>query len=800
MLGGSRVLSSEALHLLDKAEVDNAKALLLEALRKDSNNHEAYNNLALILINEDLEKAERCLKKAIYIKDDYTDAIYNLANIYKQKGLYNDAITLYKRALQTNPFLYQAYYNIANIYLEKSNYNEAIHFYLKAIELNQNYYQAYSNLGVSYFFLGHIDKSIENYYKSIRIKSDFAEAHFNLGLALLMLGDFKKGWNEYQWRWKLPNFKKIQTDKPEWDGTVIKGKTLFIYAEQGYGDTIQFVRYLHTLQSLDIKIKFACPKALITLIANSFPNIDILDLKEIDKINFDIHCPLLELPRFLTNSIEDIPSHVPYLRPSQDIIERFKELLSNNGKIKVGLIWQGSKDNRRGFYRSIDSRFVESITRLKGINFISLMVDRIDGHSNISDLSGELLDFHHTAGLIANLDLIITIDTSIAHLAGAMGKPVWLMLHYISDWRWMLHRLDSPWYPTMRIFRQHQLDDWRKVIEDVIDELSRLTGQVKDEDIQKDIDLVHAQINWDKALQLLKEGDLKNGWRLYNWRREIKGAKGSYPDLGIIEWTGQDLTDRGILVYDEQGFGDVIQFIRFAGSLLQKCVRLYILCRPELYRLIKTFNQSINVLKRGEDFTVSVDYICPLMSLPFYLNIDKIEKLSYISPYFHIAHKDTIKWQKYLEGHKGLKIGIAIESRKGQVYSEKKSIPISLFSNILTIENVAFYNIQKTDNLEIKTVINDYSNYFSDFYDTASFIMNLDLIISVDTASAHLAGALGKDTWLMLPFDSDWRWFNDTDWTVWYPTMRIFKQTQQGDWQGVLEKIKGALRQITNER
>ncbi|MCX8069297.1 MAG: tetratricopeptide repeat protein [Thermodesulfovibrionales bacterium] len=790
-----RQITSEADNLIGD---DKVKALLLKALRSETSKHEAYNNLGLTYVNEDIYKAERCFKKAIQIKSDYAEAIYNLANVYKNKRLFKEAINLYNRALRYDPHLYQAYYNIANIFLEFSKYDDAIKYYFKAIKLNPQYYQAYSNLGVAFFFLGEIYKSIEYYKKSIRINYDFAEAHFNLGLALLMLGDFKTGWSEYKWRWKLPNFKKIETDKPEWDGSDINGKRLLIYAEQGYGDTIQFVRYLIILQSLKAKVKFACPDALVSLIQHSFPDVEVFSLRDNNIGDYDFHCPLLDLPRHFTKEIKDIPSEIPYLKPSKNAIEKFKLLLPKDNKPKIGLIWQGSRDNRRGFYRSIDIRFIELITKLEGINFVSLMIDNTEGQQNIIDLSSELIDFEHTAGLIENLDLIITIDTAAAHLAGALGKPVWLMLHYISDWRWMLERDDSPWYPSMKIFRQRQLDDWRSVIEEITEELTKWTGYSYEIDLKKENDIAHAEVNWDKALALLKDGDLKNGWRLYEYRRWIRQAYGQYPDFGLIEWKGQDLKDKGILIYDEQGFGDSIQFVRFIEYVFKKGARVYLLCKKELFRLLQTFNDHIQVLQRGIDFTVLVDYICPLMSLPLNLGIANTEQLSINTPYLEVKDQDIKRWNAYIHNDSSYKIGIAFSSKKGQSYEKKNSVPIELILTLLDLKGIRLFNVQK--GATITNQIEDYSNYFSDFYDTASFIMNLDLVISIDTASAHLSGALGKETWLMLPYDSEWRWFNDTDKTIWYPTMRIFKQTKPGDWLEVLERVKKALRQRLNGR
>lgn len=764
---------------------------LSELIAKEPNNHEAYNQLGILYVNKDTKKAYRCFKRAVELKPDYSLALYNLANIYKTLNQSRAAIGHYQRALKLDPSLHQAYFNIGVILLERGLFEDASCYFREALKVNPNYHQALTNLGVCLYHTTKVYEAIDYYKRAIELNPNNADAHFNLSLALLIVGDLKRGWDEYRWRWKLPNFRPLNTDKPLWNGQDLKGKTLYVYSEQGYGDTIQFVRYLNLFDQRQTTIKFACPDALVDLIRQSFPQVEVYCLNDPLIGDFDFHAPLMELPSFFTPTLKDIPSDIAYLNPSCELTDRFKALLTDYRKLKVGLAWQGSKGNIRGSYRSIDIRFIEKITSLKGVQFISLLKEPVDSRLNIIDLSGELRDFHHTAALIANLDLVITIDTAVAHLAGAIGKAVWLMLHYSSDWRWMFNRYDSPWYPTMRIFRQRSFDDWRDVISAVADELSRLTSESYDIDINEETDIAHAQINWDKALDLLKGGFLKSGWQLYEWRRYIKEAQGHYPDFGLIEWKGQDLQGKGIMVYDEQGFGDTIQFVRFTEHLLVRGARVYLLCRKELFRLLQTFNPEIEVLQRGVDFTVPVDYISPLMSLPLHLHIVSEHDLAHRSPYLEVNPTDQLRWNSFLKGTP-FKVGIAINSSKTKVYALKNSVPSELMTYYLDIEGIVLFNLQKgSEDLDSKII--DPTDNFSDFYDTASFMVNLDLVISIDTAIIHLAGALGKEAWLMLPYESEWRWFDDTERTVWYPTVRIFKQTKEGDWQGVLERIKKAL-------
>ena len=788
----SHALFQKAIQLLDLEKTKEAREALLGVLRLDPGNYEAVNSLGITFVNEDISRAERCFKKALKIKNDYPDALYNLANVYKQKSFLREAINLYKRVFQIDPSIHQANYNIANIYLELTNYDQAIKYFQKAIYFNPQYHEAYSNLGVCFFFKGLVNEAISNYKKSLSIKPDFAEAHFNLALSLLLLGNFQQGWQEYKWRWRLPNFKPPVTNKPFWDGS--DNKRLLIFGEQGFGDNIQFVRYVNLILQKNISVILACPDELKSLFSFSFKDIKVVTLKDIQEEDFDCYCPLLDLPRLFNTNLNNIPQQVPYLKASQEMIERFKSLLGNNKRFKVGLIWHGSKDNKRGYYRSVDKRFINIITTLNEIEFVSIHRDNInETEKRIHDFSKELLDFHHTAGLIENLDLIITIDTSVAHLAGALGKPVWLMLHYISDWRWLLDRSDTPWYPSMTIFRQSEIDNWSNVLREILMKLADLRGLRLPDCIEEEITYVHAHAKWDKALQALRNRDFLNGWRDYEWRRNLKEVKDCFNDFGLLEWKGQDLKDKGILIYDEQGFGDTIQFIRFIRFLKNLGARVNVLCRKELFRLIRSFDNDIKVFKRGVDFELSVDYICPLMSLPLYLEIDSEEQLSCTVPYFKIDEKDIYRWNSHFDEKKGIKIGISYESKKGMSYTEKNSIPINVLSELCKLDGILFFIVQKTDKTPYPFCIYDYSSEFTDFYDTASFMMNLDLVISIDSAPVHLAAAIGIETWLLLPFDSEWRWFDDEERTIWYPTVKIFKQKSPGDWKDVINRVKAEL-------
>ncbi len=822
----------EALRLIETGDHKRALKSLLSCIAQDPSNFQAYNALGTLYVESQPKRALRCFQRSLELNPNYPLALYNIANLLKAEGRVKEAVSLYNEALKIDPNLFQAYFNIGNILIESFDYEEAQKYLQRAISIEPDFVKALSNLGVCYFHLGNISEAINCHERAIKKDPNFADAHFNLALSLLMDGNYIKGWDEYRWRWKSSQFKPVNYKKPLWDGSDISGKRLLVFSEQGYGDTIQFVRYLKLILSKGINLLFQCPPALKDLIYSSFVqnNICIIDNNP-SSTEYDLCCPLMELPFFFNTTLETIPLNIPYLTPDNRLIHKYSCLLNKASSersdtfLKVGIAWRGSRANHRGQYRSMSLRDIAPLLMNKDVLFVSLMKEyaiELEGlEIAMLDMSKELIDFHETAALIANLDLVITIDTAVAHLAGAMGKPVWLMLHHTSDWRWMLHRTDSPWYPTMKIFRQNTKDNWDNVIEDITKELSLLAAiEIPDNkkgfydqkitlpasptqkgvseteamDYYRNIietNPLNAQAHWELALLLLKNGNFDEGWREYEWRKRLPQCVDYYPNLPIPEWRGEDLSGKSILLYDEQGFGDVIQFVRFVYKLNTKKGSVKLLCRPELSRLMRTLEGSIEIYEKGVDFTVKVDYITSLMSLPFYLKIG-IEDMAPINPYFHIPQKDINRWKDRMDPDPSvLNLGLAWGGRTSHLHNNLRSMNFNNMLPLLELPGVAFYSLQKHDNT---TDISDYdirdcTSEFRDFYDTACFISNLDLVITVDTAVAHLAGALGKETWLMLPFNAEWRWFKDEHRTLWYPTMRLFRQSTPGDWQGVIDRI-----------
>jgi hypothetical protein len=349
----------------------------------------------------------------------------------------------------------------------------------RAIALKPDYVEAHSNRGNALLDLKRPEEALASYDRAIALKPDDADAFWNQSLCLLQMGHYERGWRQYEWRKKRtePVGDRI-FHQPVWLGEEdVAGKTLFIHWEQGLGDTIQFCRYVKLVEARGAKIIMSVQEPLRGLLRQISPGIQIIHQNEVPT-DFDFHCPLLSLPLALGTTLETIPSERQYLKADHEFREVWSARLSAPTKPRIGLVWSGGAAHKNDYSRSIALEQLVSLLRLDA-HWISLQKEVRDKdaavlleNDSIAHFGDDLSDFRDTAALLDLIDLIITVDTSVAHLAGAMGKPVWILLPYNSDWRWLLHRTDTPWYPSVRLFRQQQIGDWAAVIDQVKHELS----------------------------------------------------------------------------------------------------------------------------------------------------------------------------------------------------------------------------------------------------------------------------------------------------------------------------------------
>jgi len=442
----------------------------------------AYNDLGVAYVQQDLTKAIAHFEKAITIQPNYADAHCNLGNALLQSGRYRDAILCFREALSIDPNFTEVYYNLGRVLVEIERFDEAIACLEAAISLKPEWAEANYNLGTALVKQNQLEQAIAAYDAAIRSKPDFAQAHWNRGYALLLQGDFIQGFREYDWRWRLKNsgFAPPRAyGQKLWDGSSLAGKTLLIYEDQGFGDMIQLVRYAPLLAQQCNRLIVICSTNLVRLFQTVAGIAEIIT--EGDRLpDFDLHVPMISLPRLLGTTLATVPHEVPYLSAPSAAANLVLEE-SKDTKLKVGIVWasgykQGTALLRLYQEKSCPYTLFERLLEIDGVSLYSLQVGRDAGISQfkpkfrerLQDLNPLIQDFADTAALIAQLDLIITVDTAVAHLAGAMAKPVWVLLPFSPDWRWLLDRSDSPWYPTMRLFRQPQPCDWESVGAEVL--------------------------------------------------------------------------------------------------------------------------------------------------------------------------------------------------------------------------------------------------------------------------------------------------------------------------------------------
>ncbi|TAG92647.1 MAG: tetratricopeptide repeat protein [Oscillatoriales cyanobacterium] len=1017
--------------LLDIGEHQSAIACYEQVIQLAPNSALAYKKLGgLKQLLGDIETAISCYQTALQLEPSWSETAHNLGNLFKEKGQTGEAIACYKSAFEINPNsihsiiglgtvlqqqgqsieaieCYQqalkldtnnaeCLNNIGAVYHEQGNTQAAISYYQQALNLKPDFVDAINNLGHAFVDLGQFKSALSCHYRALELQPKNAIAHLEYALTLLLFGDLRRGFVEYEWRWQTSQVQSRQFEQPVWDGSSLHGRTILLHVEQGFGDSIQFIRYAPILSNQGAKVIVACYPELMRLFA-TVAGVEYLSVSCEGLPAFDVQASLMSLPRILDTTLETIPANVPYLAPPAEC----NFALSSEVKLKVGIVWAGNPKRPKDEQRSCSlSDFIQFID-VPGIAFYSLQKnlcesDRTLLHQHlVPDLNPHLNDFADTASAISQLDLVISVDTAVAHLAGALGKPVWVLLSFAPDWRWLLDRDDNPWYPTARLFRQSQPENWQELFEEVKAALSLLVasnietqlqqaeslmeigdkeeaiavyeqiisvvpncvqarinlgflqqekgeldaalphyrealkidpnipqtaynlakvfeekGQAKEaiEHYQQALvvqpDFVPALINlavllqengellesvnlyrqvlevqphsWEaynnlgtvlqeqgnledaleyyhKALELLPDfveainnlgrtflekgavedaiicyrrvidlspehasahlnlslalllvGDLENGFAEYEWRWKIKEFQSSHSSFLVGSenavsareyrplWDGSDLQGKTILLHAEQGLGDSLQFVRYAAIVKSKGGRVIVGCYPQLTRLFSTVSGIDLLIVKGEPIP-AFDVQVPMLSLPYILGTT-LDTIPGNTGYLKVPAECEFA----LLPDRKFKVGIVWAGNPKHRKNMQRSCNLSAFLPLLDVSGVNFYSLQKELSEADRTLLHqtsivDLSPHFGDLADTAAAIAQLDLVITVDTAVAHLAGALGKPVWILLAFSPDWRWLLEREDSPWYPTARLFRQFQRGDWNDVFERVRDAL-------
>lgn len=453
-------------------DIDQALAVMKKSIQISPKDPENYNNLAFTFLNLNrLNEAEQIYNQAIKLNPNYTLAYYNLGNTYRRNRKFKNAEYVYRQLIKLKPDYIEAYNNLGLTLLELERFEEAEKVFLKILRLKPDYIIAHFNLGTTLLELGRLDEAEKKLKQTIELKPDYAEAYNRLSYVKNLKGDLKSGFKLYEWRLLLNTY-SAQPPRKDFGWSLdkpLKGKKIIVYEEQGLGDIIQFFRFLPLLEKKGAKVIFKVKKKLHQILTSTNNNISLTDDLPNDS-DVDFETPLMSIPYLLETEVKTIPANTPYLEANSNRVVMWgKKLISD--KFKIGICWQSGKSK---FYkgRSFSLSNFREISNIPGVELISLYKDSDENEIlnldfNITTLGKEFDNqgdaFIDTAAVMKNCNLIITCDTSIAHLAGALGCNVWVVLKKIPEWRWMLNRSDSPWYPTMRLYRQKDFGQWEPV-------------------------------------------------------------------------------------------------------------------------------------------------------------------------------------------------------------------------------------------------------------------------------------------------------------------------------------------------
>jgi tetratricopeptide (TPR) repeat protein len=436
----------------------------------------AYLDACNLLVQRgQLEEARQLIVDGVRKNPSYANLHFYLGNLHHELKQLDLSIACFRQALSIQPDHSQVLGNLGIVLLKQDETEAAITAFQRAVALDPNYLDAYNNMGNALLRCNRFDEAMACYEKGLAINPRSERLRYNKGLLSLLLGDFESGWQGYEYRW----YQTEQTPcpifaQPLWlNDANIEGKRIFLHAEQGIGDALQFVRYVEKVISLGAIVFLEVHPPLKSLLERLPGVAGVWSMGEVQP-EFDFHCPLASLPLAFKTSLESMPANTPYLNAPIARVKHWESYFHDYPFPRIGVVWSGGTFLKNDHNRSIKLETFSKLARHGSRRFFSLQkeVRAIDAPlledlSNITHLGPQLSDFSETAALVSNLDLIISVDTSVAHLAGALGKPVWILLPFSPDFRWLLNRDDSPWYPTARLFRQPSIGDWDSVLHDV---------------------------------------------------------------------------------------------------------------------------------------------------------------------------------------------------------------------------------------------------------------------------------------------------------------------------------------------
>lgn len=834
-----------------------------------------------------------------------------LARSFQQKGNLEKAQTYYLKAINIDAQEIEPRFLLGNLYASQCNYEKAIEQYQAILASHDNVPTIIYNAAYCFKAQGRMQEALPLYEKAVKINPEHSDTHQGLSHCLLACGQYAAAWPHFEYRWApLRKDSKKFIDYMHAGGS-LAGKTVILRGEYGLGDTFQFIRYAQLVKEKGAKIILEAQKPLVTILSLC-PYIDQVIPADSQLPAHDFSCPLMSLPYAFNSTLETIPTRMPYLSADAKLAQQWKTKLSSDNSLKVGLCWCGNVYDNKTLQdlvkeKSIPLELLKELSTIEGVSLYSLQktsgLDQLKNmksefkitsyDTNFDESNGRFMD---TAALMQSLDLVITIDTSIVHLAGGLGKKTWLMLPYAADWRWMMNRSDSPWYPNMLLFRQKELGNWKSVVNSISEalkkEVSTKKNMVQKIDAQPkktesapvatqpqfspfnnlDLDTLDPNILAKRANDYYMQRDLPKSLEIYHklalliptnpfifynvgkifqetqqYRQAIEAYKKAlamktdilpaYSGLGTCHlilsemetawpfwkkwfsmrdavspdakplWSGENLHGKRILIEDEGGFGDIFQWVRFAKMFKEKGAYVILETKASLIPILSSCKSIDQFVQKGA-LRPEHDVRVPFERIHCQANMT-METIPNATPYLYAKPELVQNWKSKLELDKNFKIGVCwsaqqfMNSATGKPFHNPRSIPLEVLAPLSLLDHVSVYSLQQANGLDqlsslpahfkIRTFDADFDKQNGRFMDTAATMMHMDLIITVDTSIAHLAGALGRPVWVLLPQACDWRWFLNRKDSPWYPTMRLFRQPEEGDWQSVMKDVNKKL-------
>ncbi len=468
-------------------DVGNAEKAYRDVLRQSSHHVDAKLGVARLFMGKgDLSAAEDLLLEVLQSNQQYYHAHQLLGQVYELTARHDEAESCYRKAIDIMPDVVEVWINLGNVLQNKGQFDAAMSSYASALRLAPENAEAYYNRGLLEKRLGEFRSAVASFDQAIAFRPEFFHPHWNKSFVSLLTGDFEAGWREYEWRLRGEQYIERPFIQPVWKGEDLNGRTILVHDEQGYGDTFQFVRYLPLVKARGGRVIFECHNKLGPILQGCEGYDQLIErstVESVPDVSFDCQIHLMSLPYIFNTRLETIPAQIPYLKADQGLVEKWKSRLENDTRFKIGICWAGSPRHTNEAVRSCPLQAFSALCAVEGVSLYSLQkgpaIEQVNGLTEPFELHRIDMDLDHgarfvdTAAVIENLDLVISIDTSIVHLAGALGRPVWTLLSTSPDWRWLVAGVTNPWYPTMRLFRQAEPGNWAGVFKDVVKDLTK---------------------------------------------------------------------------------------------------------------------------------------------------------------------------------------------------------------------------------------------------------------------------------------------------------------------------------------